>query len=128
MVKSGCTIAYPLKTKNYLFQAIDRLILETILNKDTLKQILDSMKKKYQGTTKAKKVHLQALRANFETLRMKTGESVSEYFARTMTIANKIRIHGEKDVIIVEKILRSMKVKFNFIICLIEELKDIDTL
>lgn len=33
------------KAKNYLFQAIDRSILETILCKDTSKQIWDSMKK-----------------------------------------------------------------------------------
>ena len=36
-----------LKTKNYLFQAIDRSILETILNKDTAKDIWDSLKQKY---------------------------------------------------------------------------------
>ncbi|BFG36534.1 hypothetical protein CerSpe_228080 [Prunus speciosa] len=38
-----------LKVKNYLFQAIDRNIMETILVKDTAKQIWDSMKLKYQG-------------------------------------------------------------------------------
>lgn len=96
-----------LKAKNYLFQAIDRSILETILNKDSSKQIWDSLKKKYQGTARAKRVHLQTLRAEFESLRMKMGESVSAYFARTMAIANKRRIHGEQleDVIIIEKIL-----------------------
>jgi len=36
-----------LKAKNYLFQAIDRSILEIILCKDTSKEIWDSMKKKY---------------------------------------------------------------------------------
>lgn len=35
-----------LKFKNYLFQAIDRTILETILHKDTTKNIWDSMKQK----------------------------------------------------------------------------------
>lgn len=34
-----------LKAKNYLFQAIDRSILETILSKETSKDIWDSMKK-----------------------------------------------------------------------------------
>lgn len=33
-----------LKVKNYLFQAIDRTIIETILNKETSKAIWDSMK------------------------------------------------------------------------------------
>ena len=39
-----------LKAKNYLFQAIDRSTLETILKKDTAKDIWDSLKLKYQGT------------------------------------------------------------------------------
>ena len=34
-----------LKAKYYLFQALDRSIIETILNKDTTKDIWDSMKK-----------------------------------------------------------------------------------
>ncbi|KAK6140133.1 hypothetical protein DH2020_026131 [Rehmannia glutinosa] len=119
-----------LKAKNYLFHAIDRATLETILSKDTSKQIWDSMKQKHQGNAKAKRVQLQRFRTEFETLRMKSGESVSDFFARTMTIANKMRIHGEKieDVTIVEKILRSMTLKFNFIVCSIEESKDIDSL
>ncbi|CAL8989461.1 unnamed protein product, partial [Prunus brigantina] len=40
-----------LKTKNYLFHAIDRSILETMLKKDTAKDIWDSLKQKYQGTS-----------------------------------------------------------------------------
>ena len=36
-----------LKIKNYLFQAIDRTIMETILNRDTTKHIWDSMKQKH---------------------------------------------------------------------------------
>ncbi|KAL5568144.1 hypothetical protein UlMin_024719 [Ulmus minor] len=104
-----------LKAKNYLFQAIDRSILEIILCKDTSKQIWDSMKKKFLGTERAKRVHLQALRAEFEVLRMKTGES---------------RINGEnlEDVTIVEKILQSLTAKFNYVVYVIEESKDIDTL
>jgi hypothetical protein len=47
-----------LKAKNYLFQAIDRSILETILKKDTAKDIWDSLKRKYQGTTRVKRAQL----------------------------------------------------------------------
>ena len=119
-----------LKAKNYLFQAIDRSILETILNKDTAKSIWDSLKQKYQGTARVKRAHLQALRREFEVLQMKERESVNEYFARTLTIANKMRIHGETmgDVVVIEKILRSMIPKFNYVVCSIEESNDIDTL
>lgn len=116
-----------LKAKNYLFQDIDRPILETILCKDTSKDIWDSMKKKYQGSSRVKRAQLQALRRDFELLQMK-GESVTSYFGRTMEIANKMRCHGEtmKDVTVVEKILRSLMQDFNYVVCSIEESKDIN--
>ncbi|KAL5575299.1 hypothetical protein UlMin_016998 [Ulmus minor] len=61
---------------------------------------------------------------------MKSGELVIDYFSRTMAIVNKMRIHGDKtkDVTIVEKILRSMTPKFNFVFCSIEEYHDINEL
>ena len=45
-------------------------------------------------------------------------------------MANKIRIYGEdmQDVKVVEKILRSLTEKFNYVVCSIEESKDIDAL
>ncbi|CAM8959850.1 unnamed protein product [Rhodiola kirilowii] len=119
-----------LKVKNYLFQAIDRTILETILQKDTSKQIWDSLKKKYEGNERVKRSQLQTLRKEFETLEMKAGESVTDYFSRVMSVANRMRTHGEKmqDVTVVEKILRSLTDNFNYIVCSIEESKDIDKL
>ncbi|CAM8905343.1 unnamed protein product [Rhodiola kirilowii] len=57
-----------LKVKNYLFQAIDREILEIILDKETSKSIWDSMKQKYQGSTKVKRALLQALKKEYELL------------------------------------------------------------
>ena len=47
-----------------------------------------------------------------------------------MALANKMRIHGDKmaDVTIIEKILRSMTTKFNYVICSIEESKDTDSM
>ena len=119
-----------LKVKNYLFQAIDISILETILNKETSKNIWDSLKQNYQGTARVKRAQLQALRKEFEMLQMKMGETVNDYFARTLTIANKMRNHGEtmKDVTVIEKILRSMTANFNYVVCSIEESHDIDSL
>ncbi|RVW84289.1 Retrovirus-related Pol polyprotein from transposon TNT 1-94 [Vitis vinifera] len=119
-----------LKVKNYLFQAIDRTILETILQKNTSKQIWDSMKKKYEGNARVKRSILQALRRDFETLEMKSGECITDYFSRVMSVNNKMRFHGEqmREVTIVEKILRSLTDNFNYIVCSIEESKDTDTL
>ncbi|GMP99450.1 hypothetical protein CsSME_00046918 [Camellia sinensis var. sinensis] len=71
------------------------------------------MKKKYRGTRRAKRQQRQALRSEFEMLRKKSGESVIDYFARTLATINKMRIYGDKakDVTIVDKILRSMTLK-----------------
>ena len=68
------------------------------------------MRQKYQGSTRVKRAQLQALRKEFEVLQMKEGEKVDEYFARTLTIVNKMKIHGEtmEQVTIIKKILRSM--------------------
>ncbi|CAJ2634874.1 unnamed protein product [Trifolium pratense] len=119
-----------LKAKNYLFQAIDRTILETILNRDTARDIWISMHLKYQGSTKVKRAQLQALRREFEILAMKETESVDEYLSRTLAIANKMTAYGETmdQVKVVEKVLRSMTSKFNYVVCSIEESNDVTKL
>ena len=42
----------------------------------------------------------------------------------------QMRIHGEKmeDMTVIEKILRSMTPKFNYVVCFIKESKDLDEL
>lgn len=119
-----------LKAKNYLFQSIDRAILKTIAQKETAKQLWDSMKIKHRGTARVKRAQLQRLRRSFETLEMKIGEKIEAYFGRVMEVANDMRNCGEdlKDVAVVEKILRSLTENFNFVVCSIEESKDIDQL
>ena len=61
---------------------------------------------------------------------MKVWESMNEYFARTLTIANKMRVHGEKigDIVVIEKIMRFMTPKFDYVVCSIEKSNDLDTL
>lgn len=63
-------------------------------------------------------------------LTMKEGELVNDFFARTLAIVNKMKIQGEevKEVTVVEKILRSMTQKFNFVVCAIEEANDVTTM
>ena len=85
---------------------------------------------KVLGFTRVKRAQLEALRKEFEVLQMKEGESVGAYFARTLTITNKMKIHSEnmKQVVIIEKILRSMTSRFDYDIYSIEELNNLDTL
>ncbi|GJU26156.1 retrovirus-related pol polyprotein from transposon TNT 1-94 [Tanacetum coccineum] len=85
-----------MKAKNYLFQAIDRSVLETMLTKDTAKDIWDSLKTKYQGTARVQRAQRQALQKEYEMLSMHDGEYVNEYFARTLTVVNKLRVNKAK--------------------------------
>ncbi|XP_074318153.1 uncharacterized protein LOC141654945 [Silene latifolia] len=119
-----------LKVKNYLFQSIDREILETILDKKTSKSIWESMKQKYQGSTKVKRAQLQALRKEFELLAMKQGEKVDVFLGRTLAVVNKMRSNGEtmEQSTLVSKVLRSLTSKFDYVVCSIEESNDLSTL
>ncbi|GAU30667.1 hypothetical protein TSUD_31390 [Trifolium subterraneum] len=119
-----------LKVKNYLFQSIERSILETILDRDTTRDIWEAMRRKYQGSTKVKRAQLQALRREFEVLAMKDNESVNDYFGRTLAIANHMSAQGERleQVTVVEKILRSMPSKYNYVVCSIEQSSNVTTL
>lgn len=84
-----------LKVKNYLFQAIDKSILKTIIQKDTAKQMWDSLKTKYQGNERVKRAQLQRLRREFEVLEMKEAETITEYFGRVLLVATDMRNVGE---------------------------------
>ncbi|XP_068476814.1 uncharacterized protein [Phaseolus vulgaris] len=88
------------------------------------------LKQKYQGLTQVKSVHLQALRKEFEILHMNVGESMNKYFTQTLTIVNKMKINCENKgyVVVVEKILRSLTPKFDYVVCSIKECKDTNTL
>ena len=119
-----------LKVKNYLFAAIDRTTLKTITEKNTTKQLWDSMKTRFQGDEKVRNAQLQILRRDFEVLEMKTGESITDYFSRVVLVCNNMSNLGEsmEDAKIVEKILRTLPERWNFVVCSIEVSKDIKSL
>ncbi|KAI5399762.1 hypothetical protein KIW84_064915 [Lathyrus oleraceus] len=55
-----------LKDKNDLFQSLDKSILKTITQKETSKQLWNSMKMKCQGNVRVKRAQLNRLRRDFE--------------------------------------------------------------
>jgi len=54
-----------------------------------------------------KRAQLQALRKESEVLQMREVETVDKYFARTLTIANKMKAHGRNmgQIVIIERIM-----------------------
>lgn len=85
-----------LKANNYVFQFIDRSILETILMRNTTKDFWDAMPCNYHGSSKVKKANLKSFNKEFEVLAMGQTEIVGEYFAKKLAIANRMTAHGEK--------------------------------
>ena len=66
------------QVKHYLFQAIDRVVFEQILDRKTTKIIWDSMKRKFGGNERVKRSLVQTLRRDFEVLAMKNEETIDD--------------------------------------------------
>ncbi|KAD5317147.1 hypothetical protein E3N88_17093 [Mikania micrantha] len=120
--------AQDLQVKHYLYQSIDRVTFEQILDRSTAKSVWDCMKQRFQGNDRVKRSMLQKLRRDFEVLEMKAGETISEYFSRVLSIVNQMRTNGEQttDTKIVEKILRTLTDQYLFVVVSIEESRDVE--
>ena len=86
------------------------------------------MRRKYQGSTRVKRAQLQAVRRDFEILQMQKEETVNDYIGKVMSLASKMRMHGDSitDVAVAEKILRSLTPKYDDIVCSIEEANNVE--
>ena len=106
------------KAKSILYQGLDDTTFEIIASVKSSKEIWEILHKTHKGADKVKKIRRQTLRGKFEVLRMKSSESIADYYAWVKTVANQLRRNGEdlKDERISEKILRSLDPKFNFIV------------
>ncbi|KAK2411591.1 putative mitochondrial protein [Trifolium repens] len=111
-----------------IYQGIDEDTFEMVSGAKTAKEAWEKLRTSYKGADQVKKVRLQTLRGEFEALRMKEGELISDYFSRVLTVTNNLKRNGEKydDVRIMEKILRSVDPKFKHIVTVIEETKDLE--
>ncbi|KAJ4812770.1 polyprotein [Rhynchospora pubera] len=113
-----------------IHHGLDADMFEKIANETRAKDAWEVLKNSMIGVDKAKKVRLQTLRAEFESIVMKESESIGDYFARVLAVVNQMKRLGEKmqDERVVEKILRSLNAKFNYVVVAIEESKDTETM
>ncbi|XP_058784201.1 uncharacterized protein LOC131658971 [Vicia villosa] len=113
-----------------IHQGIDYSIFGKITNGKTAKEAWDILKLSHKGVEKAQKSKLQSLRREYERYEMSNLETVEQYFSRVINLVNKMRVYGEDipDSKVVEKILRTMPMKFDHVVTTIIESHDTDTL
>ncbi|KAG6476259.1 hypothetical protein ZIOFF_065498 [Zingiber officinale] len=75
-------------------------------------------------------VKLQTLISELEVLLMKGNETLQDFLSRVILIISQMRSYGKKitDAIIVLKVLRSLTPKYDYIVTVIEEAKDLSIL
>jgi len=109
---------------------MDESGFEKIANVASSKEAWDILEVAYRGNDRVRQVWLQALRGEFEGLKMEDKEQVTEHITRVEKVANQLGKNGEPMLAsrVVEKILRSLTDDFESIVCAIEESKDLSVL
>ncbi|KHN08354.1 hypothetical protein glysoja_041030, partial [Glycine soja] len=98
----------------FIHQGLDEAMFELVSNATTSKEAWEILKTSLEGVDKVKKVRLQTL----------------HFGNKVLAIVNQMKRYGEnmEDVRVVEKILRSLIAKFDYVVCAIEESKDLDSM
>ncbi|XP_016650391.1 PREDICTED: uncharacterized protein LOC107881324 [Prunus mume] len=101
-----------------------------IRNEKTAKGAWDVLRREFRGDKKVRAVKLQAVRADFEYMRMTDGESLDSYLARFFGTVNNLKSLGEDvtETRIVQELLMSLSRKYKSIVSIIEETRDLDVL
>ncbi|XP_042432883.1 uncharacterized protein LOC122019487 [Zingiber officinale] len=110
-----------------IYKALDEATFEKVVESTTSKKAWEILQVAYKGDERAKSIRLQILRGEFESLEMKESENVSDYFTRVLIIVNQLRRNDDniEDSRVIEKILRSLEPRYDYVVAAIEESKNV---
>jgi hypothetical protein len=111
------------KAKNAILNGLVDSVYVKVMNCISTKYIWEKLHNVYEVDTKFKEAKLQTYRGQFEQLKMKEDENIAAYFLRDDETMNAIRGLGEEvdEYIIVQKVLRSLPMRFDPKISVLEE-------
>jgi hypothetical protein len=101
-----------------------------VMHLESAKEMWEKIISSYEGNKKVKNAKLQTYKLQFEQLNVNEDETINNFFLRVEELVNAMNGLGEKieDVLLIEKILRSMLGIFNPKVSVIEELNDLNNL
>ncbi len=118
------------KAVNTLLGCLSQSEFVKVMQYKSTKEIWDKIVLSYDGDDQVKRAKLQTLKIQYENLRMHNDESVANYFLRVDEIVNCMKNLGKeiKEVVVVEKILRSLSPRFESKVSTIEEKENLRNL
>jgi hypothetical protein len=118
------------KSINALLNGLSDTVFTKVAHCKSAKDIWDKLQNIYEGDSKVKVAKIQTYRGQFKQLKMKEDEDIAAYFLRVDETVNEIIGLGEEieEYVIVQKVLRSLPVKFNPKISTLEERSDLNSI
>ena len=115
------------KAKACLFTMVSQTIFTRIMSLKIAKAIWDYFKEEYARDEMIKGMQVLNLIKEFELQKIKEFETIKDYSYRLLSIANKVRLLGSKlnDSRIVEKILVTVPERYEAIVTILENTKDL---
>jgi hypothetical protein len=118
------------KAINALLNGLSDTVFTKVSHCKSAKEIWDKLRNIYEGDSKVKTTKLQTYRGQFEQLKMKEDEDITAYFLRVDETMNAIIGLGEEieESVIVQKVLRSLPMRFKPKISTLEERSDLNSI
>ena len=126
--KKACSCNY--KARHNILNTLSPIVQAKVICCNSAKEVWDKLKNLYEGDEKVKQVKFQLHREKFENLKMKEGENIEAYLLKVDEVVNSITGLGEevKESMIVQKVLRSLPLKYDAKVAAIEESRDLTKL
>ncbi|XP_071694679.1 uncharacterized protein [Rutidosis leptorrhynchoides] len=114
--------------RTFIFHSILEDVLLLVSKNKTVKEVWESLKTRYLGAERVQKARLHTLKSEFESLRMKEGESIDEFLGKLSGLISKYNSLGAtlEDNQLVRKLLGSVPDKYLQLATSMEQYSDID--
>ena len=113
-----------------IFGVLSKDIMAQLHISKTAKETWEFLKTRHMGAARVIKARVQALRCEFETIFLGEEELVADFAEKLFKIATQLRRLEEKidDGVLVSKLLRAARAKFDAIASSIEQFGDMDSM